>query len=326
MLILLNIDNYLYFRTTLLLVSISGSKRIKTSYIMADNNVVGPFSWDELLQTPAILYPRCAPENCYWVSELLDKWRRVYPTDETPKQGVSSISYGSLLTLASYAANVLRKQLSSDKPNKNSIRIGLAIPEGPFLPLFVLAIHALNATGSESSHPNSIYNSGDKCKDVVLIPMETDEAPERLKHILVDSDPDVILVASGKDTENLVDLIDQDSCIELVDYTSIVQEALLLKNQHVSDGNMFLDMVYPPGIRGTMMDSLRYSHAINGCWDVAKLVAWGCLRIDNMLEDISAADEQSAAASINVFKHSTFEGDILSHIVYTSGTTGLYLS
>lgn len=283
-------------------------------------------AWESLLQKPAISYPRCAPANCYWAPDLLEKWQGIHPSDGHEKPEVSSINYGSLLLLASYTTSLLNKRLSADstKQNKQNTRIGLAIPEGPFLPLFVLAIHALNVTGSESFHPNSVYNAGDKFKDAVLIPLEADEAPERLRHILTDSIPDIILAAPGQDTECLLKIIDQESTIEVLDYTSIVREALMLIDQHSQFGYEILAKLYSPAVTDTMIDSLRYSHALTGSLDIARLVAWGCLRLHRGLDTIETSDEQAAAASIDVHKNSTFEQDIMSHIVYTSGTTGEY--
>jgi hypothetical protein len=101
-----------------------------------------------------------------------------------------------------------------------------------------------------------------------------------------------------------------------------VREALIIIDQHSESGYEILAKLYSPGVRDTMIDSLRYPHALAGCWDIARLAAWGCLILHSGLDIITSADEQAAAASIDVYKNSTFEEDIISHIVYTSGTTG----
>jgi hypothetical protein len=277
-------------------------------------------TWEAFLRSPAISYPQHTPENNYWIPELLEKWQEIHQCNDA-KEKVASISYGSLLLLASYTSNILHKQLFQDNDNtseKHNIRIGLAIPEGPFLPLFVLVVHALNVSGSKSFHSDSMRDK----RDVVLIPMETDEAPERLRHILADSDPDLILVAPGKDTESLVTIMNEDSSTQLVDYTDLVRNALALIDQ--ADGSLeIFESLYPSSVRDSMIDSIRCSHAFGGdCWDVARLVAWGCLLLESYAEESGNVQYQLVPSPGSCLDVSTIDRDIMSHIVYTSGTTG----
>jgi len=279
--------------------------------------------WEAFLQSSAILYPNHG-DHYYWDAGLLAKWQHLYPDNRTRKNETSSVNYGSLLLMSSYAASILYNKMSKgndDTSRKHGTRIGLAIPEGPFLPLFVLVVHSLNISGSESFHPNNTPNPGNK--DVVLIPMETDDAPDRLRHILADSDPDFVLVAPGKDTQSLMNNIDQGASIEFIDYTLIVQEALELMAEQCERSHSNIERLYPPTVKNVTIDCLRYPRAISGnFWDVARLVALGFQRLI-MAPDVPDA-EYFAAMSVNLLHDSTADRDIISHIVYTSGTTGKY--
>lgn len=286
--------------------------------------------WETFLLSPAISYPsRNIPSNVYWSSNLLQKWQTIYTHhNEATKENFSTINYGSLLLLACYTSKVLHERILATKKKCNNsaqttrqdARIGLAITEGPFLPLFVLTIHSLNVSktlfrGNSSEEETSGHNA------VILIPMETDEAPERLRHILLDSDPDMIL-ASRKGMDDLLRVLDDNSSMELIDYTVIVEEALQLIVKERSSRHA-IERLFPDRIQEVMIDSLRYEHAIPGAWDVARLVAWGFILLDT---DIQSQEVDDIVSSINKTTDA-LRGDrsVVSHIVYTSGTTGEYL-
>ena len=84
-------------------------------------------------------------------------------------------------------------------------------------------IHSLNIAVAErwlllldennNSHDdnNSATYASCYCNGVVLVPMETDEAPQRLQHIVHDSNPHLILVAgneSGDDWARMQNALD----------------------------------------------------------------------------------------------------------------------
>ena len=93
--------------------------------------------------------------------------------------------------------------------NRGLQKVGIAIPEGPFLPLYILVVHSLNLDVEENwlglvgdnndsdNYANNEAKTRRGCQGVVIIPMETDDAPERLKHMLADLQPDLILDTSG---------------------------------------------------------------------------------------------------------------------------------
>ena len=287
--------------------------------------------------------------NYYWHPDLLQTWSAIYyckdavnnNVQDNTSAGISNINYGSYMLLASSLAETLSRRLglvassstTSDVPHQaenncneaeTTLRIGIAIPEGPFLPLFILVVHSLNVAVAENwlclanqYYDGGISCSGRRCDGVVLIPMETDEAPERLKHMLSDSSPSIILVAPGKDMENVERQIDS-TVTELVDYTDLVQEALsslstTCMQQHKA-GLSLANQFWPTEIRDDSIDTIRYPHSIVGCYDVARLIAIGCIKL------VDASFTPTEAFSANHTLPST--RGIMSHIVYTSGTTG----
>jgi len=317
-------------------------------------------SWNEFLSGPAISYvpprqnpstssdPHSSPCDDYWDKELLDQWQQLHDGENTSSsltRGVRHLTYGSLLLLASSLAEKIAARLAlaprdstaphqllcshreTDGRNSNSVRIGVALPEGPFLPLFVLAIHSLNLAVAEdwlllarNDDRDATIPSGrrfEQCRGVVFVPMESDEAPDRLRHILEDSRPDIVLVAPGEDLERM-ELAVLSFRTELVDFTQLVREALnslvslpstpTCNNQHSSS---VAEEVFPLQARDDCIDSLRYPHAIPNTWDVSRLVAVGALRLATSFAFLPPANPSNSSRN-----------DIPSHIVYTSGTTG----
>lgn len=296
--------------------------------------------------------------------------------------GLSSINYGSYILMATFLAEKLRQLLSlaqvrsividshnhlhhrssndillqegenhEDKNLNSSLRkVGIAIPEGPFLPLYILAVHSLNLAVSEDwlcliddgdDDNNLAHNVTPTkikwCQGVVIIPMETDDAPERLKHMLADAQPDLILVAPGKDWERMHTAVQNaipttptsscpsmQSCIQLVDFVQLVEDAesslrMHLERNHHDKVSNIVELLWPPEFRNEALDSLRYLHSIQGCFDVVRLVALGLVRLS------SASSSSSSTASIPSTLLSTQNytpRPLISHIVYTSGTTG----
>jgi hypothetical protein len=97
--------------------------------------------------------------------------------------------------------------------------------------------------------------------------------------------------------------------IQLVDYTQLVQEA-------ISSVKVDLDELYPPEVQDSTIDSLRYPHAIAGCWDVARLVAIGCIQLGR------ASVKENNGLSLDSTPSVRCNSELMSHVVYTSGTTG----
>ncbi|KAL7537415.1 hypothetical protein ACHAXR_007810 [Thalassiosira sp. AJA248-18] len=313
-------------------------------------------SWDQFLHSSAISYVSPAvtretsksqfcPRKYYWNRELLENWVGINPNagNGRTKSGVSTINYGAYMLMVTFLAQNLSRRLSlvvsshdNDMPTgenpcndaDSTLRVGIAIPEGPFLPLFILAVHSLNISVGEDwmfhDNQNEAIPRYKRCKGIVLIPMETDEAPERLKHMISDSSPNIILVAPGKDWNSMENVVHESanqsnptsSSIELVDYTQMTTEALSSIHRHMqqNDDSSFIEHLWPSEMRDDSMDSLWYSHALPGCYDVPRLVAMGCVKL---LSTSSSTRKVMSKAHTPPSKR-----EIMSHIVYTSGTTG----
>eukprot|EP00581_Thalassiosira_minuscula_P013959 CAMPEP_0183714800 /NCGR_PEP_ID=MMETSP0737-20130205/9230_1 /TAXON_ID=385413 /ORGANISM="Thalassiosira miniscula, Strain CCMP1093" /LENGTH=1053 /DNA_ID=CAMNT_0025943803 /DNA_START=272 /DNA_END=3433 /DNA_ORIENTATION=- len=200
----------------------------------------------------------------------------------------------------------------------------MAIPEGPFLPIYVLAIHSLNVAVGEGWLRLDNQHRTQRCEGVVLIPMETDEAPERLQHILGDSCPNIILIAPGKDWESMENAQERIAVenkpasvsIELVDYTKLFDDAISsLRTYYITQHNTtnsLMEKLWPSDTRNESVDSLQYSHSLPGCFDVARLVAIGCIQLATLF----------ATGTLSKTNDLPTKPEIMSHIVYTSGTTG----
>ena len=127
---------------------------------------------------------------------------------------------------------------------------------------------------------------------MVIIPLETDEALERLKHhMLSDSQPDGEKLAEDEHCRaechyNYYQKTGScfgQSCNQLVDFVQLVKDAwtsrcIYLERNPMADLSLILEQLFPPEIRNDALDSLQYSHSIFGCFDVAKLVALGLVR------------------------------------------------
>ena len=245
------------------------------------------------------------------------------------------------------STDIVEEGESNENVNSGLRKVGIAIPEGPFLPLYILATHSLNVAVSESwldlvddnsDNDNHVHNNEaerGRCQGVIIIPMETDEAPERLKHMLADSQPDVILVAPGKDWERMHTAVQSilsttsntgschspstQSCIQLVDFAQLLEDAWTsLCNVNERNYQDTMEQLWPPECRNDAIDSLRYSHSIQGCFDVARLVAMGVVRLISSLSPNSSVIESLPTSLASL--HTTRQ--LISHIVYTSGTTG----
>jgi len=88
----------------------------------------------------------------------------------------------------------------------------------------------------------------------------------------------------------------------------------------MDDASLILEQLWPPEIRNDALDSLRYSHSIHGCFDVARLVALGVVQLSSSSSSTSSVIESLPKSSSSLRNYAPRQ--LISHIVYTSGTTG----
>ena len=291
----------------------------------------------------------------YWHVELLQKIQNIYPStnndiSNNKNDGVSSINYGSYILIATYLAERLVHRLSlqltsqhhpdideEDNVQEQDMRIGVAIPEGPFLPLYILTIHAINVAISQYNwqicSTFSHKEQSTKVKSAVLIPLDANEAQERFRHMILDSKPNLILVASGKDMDNVRSIIlnsskkNEDSemlDVELADFAMLLEEALSTLQLHLQSGNnngidSIVDKLWSSEVRRNEC-LVQYPHCTSSCYDVARLVALGLVRL--ITSSIGGETSSASSNTSHSSSQSTPREIMSSHIVYTSGTTG----
>ena len=208
-----------------------------------DEGILGDNHRDNLPQTatmpgrtprPAITWdPQLIQEspNCYWkldgLNALID--------------GDGSISYEALFRTVAFLVDEFRCKVSEQLLGHNisissqhplGMPIAVAIPEGPLLPLAILMVHALNV-------PFSL--GGTFSAYAVLIPLEPTEGKERLRHMIEDARPVMILTLSEQDEIKLNDIVEriptaessisfqglfQSSTTAIVDFSVSVRHAL----------------------------------------------------------------------------------------------------
>ena len=334
----------------------------------------------------------------YWHPTLLDEWRCMYypssTNDDDNNNSIenlnfsssgSDINYGSYILLPTFLAEILCKRLSlcvdatalpssetmttacddnddNDVVGGEVLKVGISIPEGPFLPLFILAIHSLNVAISENWIAVCIDDSDDdeecennyepnnsktrqmtrrrKCNGVAMVPLELDDAPDRLCHMLADAKPDFILV------DNISALLyqqqtrknksiqqqQQQQQYTFVDYVTLVKEAITLYHKHMqkynNDNNdeavsSLMEELWPMEINNNALDSMRYPNlAVSESFDVPRLVAIGLVRRLASSACPAVFTTTMSSSMTNNHQHRSTDRHIVSHIVYTSGTTG----
>ena len=146
---------------------------------------------------PAIVFPRLDPSESFEGREYWSRhwWEIQHVSDENTNSatdnksvdvnthdadGLVAISYDTLIQTARGCASQIRAlldKLSSNGKHGNCQPIvGLAIPEGPLLPLSVLTLHMIQLR---------YYNTTDTLNRVpIILPLDPDEPAHRLCQIL----------------------------------------------------------------------------------------------------------------------------------------------
>ena len=224
----------------------------------------------------------------------------------------SCVSYRGLLTTAAVVVRHLRRDLEKhlvdiDKISSTGIPVVVSIPEGPWLPLAVLVVHALNRPFGTTTSTTSTGSS-----HAILVPLEPSEAMERNRRILQDIQPRLLLCVArdepdpSQDIERLTALVDSvvtdngdalsNSC-QVLNFAKYVTEALT--GQEISSFS-FLDD-FASSMEGA-------AAAAASSWTIQDWVAEAA----NVLTLTGAKSTGDAKANT----------PRISHIVYTSGTTG----
>ena len=239
----------------------------------------------------------------YWDKDSLSGWIDSSYGSSNEDWGQAIISYRSLHVFVTLLARQLHDIICNlmqdaeitfihDGESTLSISIGLAIPEGFFLPLAVAAAHALNE-GTRYS--------------VVIVPIDPTEGVERLRCTLNDFQPLIVFVASDCDFQ-------------------VMQQVTTVSTGEAQQGGLYsvFDSCQPLYLasKTEVLDIRKISSNILFQKDLVDRTATEIFMESNFRLRIKDCEKHILRDSITscFSKHST---NCISHIVYTSGTTGI---
>lgn len=206
------------------------------------------------------------------------------------------VTYRELMTVAGLAASeVIQQQQSqqhqllsrkSSSDDELPIIIVVAIPEGPWQALAVLMVHALNY------HPTA----------AILVPLEPSEAKERNRKILQDIQPTLVLGIGGTpDFDRLKELLgnldDNILTPALLDFQGMVQDVWRERKEDCT--SEWWNVIS------------QSADADAEEWTIPQWVNRAMGHLDEDIDDPQILIEPEKEGA-----------DRISHIVYTSGTTG----
>lgn len=247
----------------------------------------------------------------YWnIDFLLDLFHD--ETSDGSEAGVASLSYKSLLMVAAFVVQIIQRELqdllrskhlfaSSGQGQVLAVPIAVAIPEGPFLPLAIIAVHALNI-------PFSLDNNGHHAY-AVLVPIEPGEGKDRIRHMLADTRA-VMILCFEVDRQRLTDIVDTLQCHD-PNILSLSAGTVLYKAvaPRIID---FAEIVSQAVEQIRSVSPQTLSH-ICRCFDESQNLQLSIAQSSQFLLDNS-----------NVLDESIICSNRISHIAYTSGEICFY--
>ena len=162
----------------------------------------------------AIIFPLLEPNSNlegreYWPARAFSPNGPYIYVHEHDEGGASinAVSYHSLAAMARRCAKRLEALLdelcAKKRPDGGTLQsiVGIAIPEGPLLPVAVLAVHMIQMR----HYSSNIISSLDKVP--ILLPIDPDEPMHRLRRILEDSKPECMVCAGDGDVDKMSEAI-----------------------------------------------------------------------------------------------------------------------
>ena len=254
---------------------------------------------EKWLSSPAIVWESSFNDefhtSSYWVSPVSTF------AQATQDENRNFLSYRDLIFSTARLAEKIYVRilptLAADVHLQSSnlvVPVAVAIPEGALLPLSIAGVHG-------ASHP--LFYKPNCSFSVALVPLEPSDGRDRIKHVLQNANPFLVLTATDADRKRMEEIL-----------------ALLPINTEAS--------VCPQGI----YQCLRT--------EVVNLKEWlqeivGQTRPANALDFASGCDEPTTLQEtiVDCLKHIStlplvsrndkLHRNRMSHIVYTSGTTGV---
>jgi len=249
---------------------------------------------------------------------------------------VVSVSYETLLLLSAEVVRQIRDEEILDRSSSNAgcdgrditlardrvgdrVTFAVAIPEGPMLPLAILVVHALNF-GLLGRVPSSSSSSSSSSLHAVLVPMDPDEGKDRNLHILSDARPSFVLAVPGNASTKLQELIDQHNTLSSCDEADARTTRLLNFVDLVKVSRQRLESLSP------LLENVGFGSLIGSSTLPAEHLQQMVSELATRLGLVSSAtlcDEQPNTNNSGFDQQvESLLSNKVSHIVYTSGTTG----
>ena len=278
-------------------------------------------SREKRLSQRALLWERKLTENngqkkCgYWDVESL---RPCAPQAKGSNSGssISLLSYLDVFSIVSVLVHAIRCQIQDIFWKKAAASFGgssheigvpvvVAIPEGPYLPLAVLAVHVLNIPfliGQESTKRKAF---------AVLVPIEPGEGKDRIRHMIAETRATLVL-SLPPDASRLEDII---SALDPLDDPG-AENAISDEGLYRADRPLLVDLAaliqqsIAQDPQASFSERVKESLLQNEDRNNWQQNLEKCSRI---LSDTEANDNTP---------ETHYSNNRISHIVYTSGTTG----
>ena len=230
--------------------------------------------------------------DVYWpVDEILANWDA-----ERNDDGCISIDYSSLFQivkktsihfitlLKTIGRNYVQNKID-DNLSQNQLQpiIAISITEGPYLPLAVFVIHILNSLPPDEEDNNHKWSH-----NTIMMPLDPEDGVERIKHMILDTKPNFILCVDGEHRENIVKAISEIHRLNVFPSKKMV--------------NRILDI-----------QVLNFATIVSEALKVHE--SQSHIPFDTQIT--KHLDRIHSCTQKDFFKN------IISHIVYTSGTTGV---
>ncbi len=252
-------------------------------------------------------------------------WSLPSHINPTKVDRVSSLSYDQLTSqilypfikeMSTYLRCCKSSQDTTTSANKgyqfHQPVVAICIPEGPFLPIAVLAVHFYNLIDHISDNNNQ--NCYAKVSPIIL-PLDPQEGEDRLKHMIQDSQPSFILYVKntfdGQKIENIINSMYQSGEIkpEMLDVVTLLLYAAetspsttnpesLFTQKFAVKQNRISHIVYTSGTTGvpkgtisSINSLLNYIHAKNKSHYISsegRVFLASSLSFDPCLSDIIA--------------------------------------
>ena len=240
--------------------------------------------------------------SSYWDEKYLSEWIRSHEGGDPGEiEGeLVEMSFPSVQTLVvllvrriygliSDAITTGRDADAFKSGQRVSVSVGVAIPEGFFLPLCIAAMHILNDGAAFS---------------VVLIPIDPAEGSIRLNRILQDCKPLLVLVAADCDFQNLQQAMEpsQEADGEFCHAFESSQPLYLAPQTCILDVRPLFDKIFD-----------RVQQILRDVEPLTEAANW-----PNFRQQVRRLEERMRPRSILLHD----PPNCISHIVYTSGTTG----